>query len=444
MTHRERIVRASRTLGLLAATGVAALTLPWEPAADPLLLVGLVALYVVFSRIEFEVGSGIAVPEQLVFVPMLFLAPLPLVPLLVGAGFVLTELPSYLAGTRNPERGVYALGDAWFAIGPVFVIGLFAPGPPSFEFVDVYVLAFGAQVATGVAAAVVQEHFGYSVPLHSAISSAAWSYRIDAILTPVAFVTAVVAVDEPLSVLAIGPLGWLLSVFSRERRERYAASLELNRAYRGTVMLLSDIIEADDHYTADHCRSVVDLVGAVADELEIDRDGRQELEFAALLHDVGKIAIPKEIINKPAALTEDEFALVKTHTIEGQVMLNRVGGLLARVGQIVRSCHERWDGTGYPDGLSGYDIPLPARIVFCCDAYSAMTTDRPYRAAMSEETAVEELWANAGTQFDPRVVAALANVIRRGDAPIEPSAAAQVAAALPRQLAAVKLTTPQP
>ena len=99
------------------------------------------------------------------------------------------------------------------------------------------------------------------------------------------------------------------------------------------------------------------------------------------MHDVGKIAIPKEILNKPAKLTDEEFELMKSHTIEGQALLDRVGGRLARVGEIVRSCHERWDGRGYPDGLRGEEIPLAARIVFCCDAYSAMTTDRPYRAA---------------------------------------------------------------
>jgi HD-GYP domain-containing protein (c-di-GMP phosphodiesterase class II) len=206
---------------------------------------------------------------------------------------------------------------------------------------------------------------------------------------------------------------WLLGVFSRDRKERYAAALELNRAYRGTVMLLSDVVESEDSYTADHCRSVVDLVNATADELDIDARRRQELEFAALLHDVGKIAIPKEILSKPATLTEPEFELMKTHTIEGQFMLDRVGGLLARVGQIVRSCHERWDGRGYPDGLSAEQIPLEARIVFVCDAYNAMTTDRPYRAAMSREAALAELSKNAGTQFDSRVVAALARVLER-------------------------------
>jgi HD-GYP domain-containing protein (c-di-GMP phosphodiesterase class II) len=241
---------------------------------------------------------------------------------------------------------------------------------------------------------------------------------------------AISCVDHPIAVLGVGPLVWLLGTFARERKERYSAALELNRAYRGTVMLLSDVVEADDNYTADHCRGVVTLVNAVADELEIDTEARQELEFVALLHDVGKIVIPKEILNKPGALSDDEFELMKTHTIEGQVLLDRVGGLLGRVGAIVRSCHERWDGQGYPDGLAGYEIPLAARIVFACDAYNAMTTDRPYRAAMSQETAVEELWANAGSQFDPRVVAALASVVKRGGVPSEPSPAYAVRAVL--------------
>jgi HD-GYP domain-containing protein (c-di-GMP phosphodiesterase class II) len=105
---------------------------------------------------------------------------------------------------------------------------------------------------------------------------------------------------------------------------------------------------------------------------------------------------------------------METHTIEGEQMLEQVGGLLGEVGTIVRSCHERWDGGGYPDGLAGEDIPLVARIVCCCDAFSAMTTDRPYRKALSEEAAFEELRANAGSQFDPAVASALETVLSRG------------------------------
>jgi HD-GYP domain-containing protein (c-di-GMP phosphodiesterase class II) len=133
-----------------------------------------------------------------------------------------------------------------------------------------------------------------------------------------------------------------------------------------------------------------------------------------MLHDVGKISIPKEILHKPAALTDREFEIIKHHTIEGQFMLDRVGGLLGRVGEVVRSCHERWDGRGYPDGLAGEEIPIAARVVFACDAYNAMTTDRPYREAMPREAAVAELHANAGTQFDPKIVDALVKVVQQG------------------------------
>jgi HD-GYP domain-containing protein (c-di-GMP phosphodiesterase class II) len=156
-------------------------------------------------------------------------------------------------------------------------------------------------------------------------------------------------------------------------------------------------------------------VDAVADELGIDRESRQELEFAAMLHDVGKISIPKELLRKPSGLTASEFEVVKSHTIEGQVLLDRIGGLLGRVGEIVRSCHERWDGRGYPDGLAGEEIPLASRIVFACDAFNAMTTDRPYRKALDRDAALKELEANAGLQFDPRVVAALVHVLEHGE-----------------------------
>jgi HD-GYP domain-containing protein (c-di-GMP phosphodiesterase class II) len=134
------------------------------------------------------------------------------------------------------------------------------------------------------------------------------------------------------------------------------------------------------------------------------------VEFAALLHDVGKIRVPKQILDKPAALTPAERQVVEQHTIWGEQMLSGVGGMLAEVGRVVRSCHEWWDGSGYPDGLAGTAIPVSARIVCACDAFSAMTTDRPYRQALSAQDALQELQRSAGTQFDPAVVRALTRV----------------------------------
>jgi len=188
-------------------------------------------------------------------------------------------------------------------------------------------------------------------------------------------------------------------------------TLELSAAYRGTAFLLGDVVEADDAYTGAHSRSVVDLAVAVADRLELDARSRHLTELTALLHDVGKIKIPKSIINKKGPLTDEEWILIKTHTIHGERLLSQVGGLLTEVGHIVRSCHERYDGRGYPDGLAGEAIPIVARIVFCCDAFNAMTTTRSYRAAMSTDEARSQLTQNRGTQFDPNAVDAILAVV---------------------------------
>jgi HD-GYP domain-containing protein (c-di-GMP phosphodiesterase class II) len=132
--------------------------------------------------------------------------------------------------------------------------------------------------------------------------------------------------------------------------------------------------------------------------------------------------VPPEIINKPGLLTAEELALVRTHTLEGERLLVPIGGLLARVGRLVRSCHERYDGDGYPDGLARDQIPLVARIVACCDAWDAMRSDRPYRSALSAEDAVAELQAESGRQFDPAVVAALLHVLGPRALPAERAA----------------------
>lgn len=411
--HERTVINLSSALFLAAAVG-AALLIPSERQFDPVLVAGLVLGYAIVGRVRFEVGNLFVVPEQLVLVPMLLLAPLPYVPLLVAVAAVLSRVPDVLSGAWRRDRWLGCLSDSWFVLGPVAVLAAFAPGPPEWSLVEIYALAFIAQVAVDFAWSLVRNLTLDRIPLGELVASNANIARVDAVLSPLALTLALTAGDEPLALLTIGPLVWLMQKFSEDRRERYGATLELNRAYRGTVMLLADVVEFDDRYTADHSRSVVELAQGVADEMGVDPNARQELEFAALLHDVGKIAIPKELLNKPAKLNEEEWALMKTHTMEGQYMLDRVGGLLGRVGEIVRCCHERWDGAGYPDGLSGENIPLPARIVFTCDAYNAMTTDRPYRAAMSLDAALVELVANAGTQFDPKVVSALIKVVQEG------------------------------
>lgn len=150
---------------------------------------------------------------------------------------------------------------------------------------------------------------------------------------------------------------------------------------------------------------------AVAESLHLGPAEHSVVEFAALLHDVGKIRVPKAILDKPAALSPEERRVIEQHTIWGEEMLSGVGGMLAEVGRVVRSCHESWDGSGYPDRLAGAAIPMPARIVSACDALSAMTTDRPYRKARSLAEALAELERCSGTQFDPAVVEAIRRAV---------------------------------
>ena len=418
MPKQEAIVRAIAAAAFLVVAAIIASVLPSEREADPLLALGLVGGYALVSRVRFEFGDAYVVPEQLVLVAMLAIAPLPLIPLMVAAGSVLGVMPDFLRGLWHWDRTITTIGDCWFVVGPVLVLSALAPGPATLELAGIYVLAYLAQVASDFLWALLRDRLIDRVGIKEIVRYFVGVARIDAILSPVAFLVSVGAASEPIALLAFGPLVWLLEIFSRDRRERYAAALELNRAYRGTVMVLSDILEFDDEYTAQHSRSVLDLVDAVADEMGIADSDRQELEFAAMLHDVGKISIPKSILHKPSALTQTEFDVIKNHTIEGQFILDRVGGLLGRVGEIIRSCHERWDGSGYPDGLEGEDIPLASRIVFACDAYNAMTTERPYRKALGSEVALEELRQNAGSQFDPGVIVALVRVVEEGRADV--------------------------
>src|SRR3954452_6436254 len=412
MPARERAVAAGMAVAYLAAAGgVGAIVAPHHRPLHLGTVIALVLLTTLTMRAQFEIGSGVASPAALAIVPMLFLAPLHLVALLVPLAQVISRIPDFVTKRAHVDRWMYSLADAWPILGPVLILGLFAPGPPDASNIGIYLAALASEMILGVANVVIGDVLLYGTSSVQALRIAGWAYGIGMILTPVAYMTAVVAVEDPIALASVVPLLWLLTVFSRERKERYAAALELSQTYRGTVMVLSDVVEADDNYTAYHCRSVVELATAVGQELKLKPDDLQELEIAALLHDVGKFAIPKEILNKPARLTEAEFELMKTHTVEGQALLDRIGGRLARVGTIVRSCHERWDGRGYPDGLLGEEIPLAARIVFCCDAYSAMTTDRPYRKAMPRSEAITELRANAGSQFEPRIVDALVHVL---------------------------------
>jgi diguanylate cyclase (GGDEF)-like protein len=192
-----------------------------------------------------------------------------------------------------------------------------------------------------------------------------------------------------------------------------ASSYEgLERTFVSTVEALANALEANDEYTSTHARWITDLSLRVGRELGLDERTLKSLELGALLHDIGKIGIPSDVLSKPGRLTAVERKLVETHPELGERIIAPIDRLQV-VRPIVRHCHERWDGRGYPDGVAGEDIPLESRIIFVCDAYHAMTTDRPYRRRLSHREAVRRLQEGAGSQFDPHVVEVALRVLEQ-------------------------------
>jgi HD-GYP domain-containing protein (c-di-GMP phosphodiesterase class II) len=177
----------------------------------------------------------------------------------------------------------------------------------------------------------------------------------------------------------------------------------LEKTFLETVEALANALEANDEYTSSHARWITDLSLKVGSGLGLDTRALKRLELGALFHDIGKIGIPEAILSKPGPLTAEERKLVEKHPELGERIIAPIDRL-EEVRPIVRHCHERFDGTGYPDRKSAEDIPIESRIILVCDAYHAMTTDRPYRKRLPREEALRRLDEGAGTQFDPDVV----------------------------------------
>ncbi len=407
----ERLFSAALGGAFLVAAIALALATSSGRSPSLALVAVLVLSFAALANVEFEIGAGSAIPTQLILVPMLFLLPLGWVPLAVAAGYWVSLNADVVRGRRHRERVVVLLCSCWYVFGPVLVLLVWGEGPPRWSHWPVYVAALAAQFGADLASTLVRERRALGISLRRLVPMAAIAYGVDLALAPLGLLAAFAAIGMGYAFLLLLPVAVLLAIFARERRQRLEQEEELNVAYRRTMLLLGDIIEADDEYTGSHSRSVVELVSGVAEVLQLTPAQRTQAEFTALLHDVGKIRIPKALIQKPEPLTPEERALIETHTIEGELILTQVGGSLKDVGHIVRSCHEWWNGRGYPDRLAGEQIPLIARIVCCCDAWSAMTTDRPYRAALTAEAAITELRTCAGTQFDPQVVDAVIVVL---------------------------------
>ncbi|HJS69516.1 MAG TPA: HD-GYP domain-containing protein, partial [Gaiellaceae bacterium] len=177
----------------------------------------------------------------------------------------------------------------------------------------------------------------------------------------------------------------------------------LERTFLSTVEALANALEANDEYTSSHARWITDLSLHVGRALGLDARTLKRLELGALFHDIGKIGIPEAILTKPGPLDDEEWKVVRLHPELGARILAPIERL-EEVCEIVLHCHEHWDGSGYPNGLAGEEIPLEARVILVCDAYHAMTSDRAYRKRLPEAEARRRLEEASGTQFDPKIV----------------------------------------
>jgi ribonuclease P protein subunit RPR2 len=200
----------------------------------------------------------------------------------------------------------------------------------------------------------------------------------------------------------------LSEVYRRERtrtEELEQALHDLEESYLATVRTLAFVVEAKDTHTRSHLDRAHDYAVALASRVAPELAQDQTLRYGFFLHDIGKIGIPERILSKPAPLTDEEWAIMRTHPLLGAQILSPVKFLVPAL-PIVESHHEKWDGTGYPRGLRGEEIPLGARIFAVVDAFDAMTSDRPYRRALSFEQALDQISRGGGTQFDPEVLRA--------------------------------------
>jgi putative nucleotidyltransferase with HDIG domain len=421
--HSRRLNTYSLLLGSLAAAFVS--ILDW-PAFGSLLLddwQGLLSFVVLAAlsqamAVDSIVGAAKPVKSSISFLPLLAMAVVyPPAAVVVAAGGMVIVTEVLIRADRMWHRGIFNVSQAVLAYGLggwVFhSVYLWSSGSWDFVggsdfvavFVPFYCLAttfFGLNLIFVAIAVAIREGQPILPVIQEAAGKGGGNLLYDLLASPVALAAAYLYVNFDFAGLILVVLPLLLI------RHSYLSAIQLQKANRDLLQVLIKAIETRDPYTSGHSLRVSMLARMIAEDMGLRSRTINDIETAALLHDIGKIeALYAEIIAKDAPLTDEERGVIRTHATKGADLLRSLTSLDRDIIIGVRHHHERYDGTGYPDGLSGKSIPLAARIIMLCDSIDAMLSDRPYRRALPVSEVRSELLRCSGTQFDPDIVTAI-------------------------------------
>lgn len=359
--------------------------------------------------IDNVLGRSRNVNTSIAFVP-LFTCGLLFAPAVAAAAAVVTEAISYFGIRRLPLwKSLFNTAQTVIAISTASVV-LALLQPHYWESSSIGFLPFTAFVVTAftinvvlvAVALIVTKGTPFWKNVRQIAGTGGSNLLYGILASPLAFITAVLYKQLNIAGLILIILPLLLVRYS------YRTQLRLEQANEDLLRVLIKAIETRDPYTSGHSIRVATLARAISEDLGLSSRKIEEIENAALLHDIGKIdSVYASIIQKPAELSQEELRIVRLHAAKGANILHSLSSFGEAIIAGVRHHHERYDGNGYPDGLSGHNIPLPARVIMLCDSIDAMLSDRPYRRALTVAQVQEELVAHSGTQFDPDIVATI-------------------------------------
>lgn len=395
-----------------AAAFALAASLPWAQLATfgPHEIVGLVAFIgvAILSEalaIDFAVGQDRRAKSSIVFLPLFACAMVFPPSAAVAATVVVLGVTEMLLRERVLWRAAFNISQNVLGIGSGAVVYASLAGPDSgtlrvvFAFALLTLTAFTINILTVSGHYAIRQRQRFTSVILGIFGSGGGNLAYGLLASPVALAAAILYRQFDVGGLIMLILPLMLIRYS------YLSKVQLQQANRDLLRVLVKTIETRDPYTSGHSVRVSTLARAIAEDLGLSRRRVEQIETAALLHDIGKIDTAyAPIIRKPSELTEEERRVIRSHASRGADLLKSLSSVDEDVIRAVRHHHERYDGSGYPDGLAGDNIPLAARVIMLCDSIDAMLSDRPYRRALTIEQARVELLRCSGTQFDPDIV----------------------------------------